>query len=149
MGSHRRIRRTVLGAVSLSRPEIWAEHLVADVVGGHATLHQLRTNVPHEGQWTAGENVEVIRQRNVREVHVALAGARVARIEMLVPGIGDEVVELMPHPLDRLAKRMILSCTVGVGRNHWSPWLGPDDVLHDREHGGDAGAGTSQKQRGI
>ena len=45
---------------------------------------------------------------------------------MLIPGVGDEVVELMPHALDRLAERMILGCTVGACRDHRSPWLGPD-----------------------
>jgi hypothetical protein len=56
---------------------------------------------------------------------------------------------LVFHALDRLAKCMILSGTVGVGRDDRSPRLCPDYVLHNGEHGGDAGAGTGQQQWGI
>jgi hypothetical protein len=55
-----------LNAVSLRGPEVRAEHFVADVLSRHATLHQLRPNVVHEGQRSAGEDVEIIRQWNVR-----------------------------------------------------------------------------------
>lgn len=73
----------------------------------------------------------------------------VGRAGMLIPGVGGEVVDLMSHALDRLAKRMILSGAVGVGRNDRSPRLCPDYVLHNWEHGGDASAGTGQQQWGI
>ena len=55
-----------LNTVSLRGPEIRAEYFVADVVRRHASLHKLCANMVHEGQRSAGEDVEVIRQWNVR-----------------------------------------------------------------------------------
>ena len=129
----------------LGGPQIRAEHLVTDVMGRHAPLHQFGANVAHEIERPAGERVDVIGQGDVGQVHVALAGAGVAGIDMVVPGIGGEVVKLMPHALDRLAKRMILSGTVGVCFDHRAPWLCPHYVLNNRQHGRNAGAGARQE----
>jgi hypothetical protein len=59
--------------------------------------------------------VDVVRRSDVRQVRVAMTRAGVVGVQMLIPGVGAEVVELMPNVLDRLAKRMILSGTVRRG----------------------------------
>ena len=70
-------------------------------------------------------------------------------VDPLVPGVGREVVDLAPDVQDRVAQRVVLRRAVGVRDDHLALRLGPGDVLDDRQHGGDAGAGAGQQQRPV
>ena len=51
----------------------------------------------------------------------------------------------MPRALDRLAKHMILSGTVGVGHDYLSRWQCPRNVFHNQQHADAAGPALASR----
>ena len=74
----------------------------------------------HERQRTAGDDLNVSRERDVGQIHKSLAGAGVADIDGFVPRMGGEVVDLASEMQDGFSQSVILSAAVGVGDAAWS-----------------------------
>jgi hypothetical protein len=131
----------------LGSPKVGSKDLIADSGRRHAAVEQRRSDEPHERERTTGENLNVVRKRNVAQIDVALARPGVAVIEGLVPGLGAEVVDLAAEMEHRVSQRMICCSAVGVRENDGPLGLGTRDLLDDREHRRNAGACAGQQQR--
>jgi len=85
--------------------------------------------VPHERQRTAGEDLNVLRERDVGQIHKSLAGAGVAVvIDGFVPRMGGEVVDLASEMQDGFSQSVILSAAVGVGDDDGPLRPAPSDL---------------------
>jgi hypothetical protein len=60
--------------------------------------------------------------------------------------VRGEVVDLSSDVQDGVTQRVVLRGAVGVGDDDRPLWLGPGDVLDDRQHRRDAGAGAGEEQ---
>ena len=96
-------------------PQVGPEDFIADSGRRHATVEQRRPDEPHERQRTARKGLNVVRERNVGQVHEALARAGVAFIDGFVPRIGGEVVDLSSEMQHGFSQGVILSSAIGVG----------------------------------
>ena len=105
--------------------------------------------MPHERQRPAGEDLNVGGQRDSVRSMQPWRERVVADSTRLVPGVGGEVVDLPADVQDGVAQRVVLGGAVGVRDDDRALGLGAGDVLHDRQHGGDAGAGAGQQQRPV
>jgi hypothetical protein len=86
--------------------------------------------VPHERQRTAGEDLNVLRERDVGQIHKSLAGAGVAVvIDGFVPRMGGEVVDLASEMQDGFSQSVILSAAVGVGDDDGPLRPAPSDLV--------------------
>ena len=84
------------------------------------------------GKRAAGEHLDVVGQRHLVEIHVALPGARVVGFDVLVPGVGSEVVDLAADVQHGLAQCVVLGGAVGVRDDDLALGLGAGDVFDDR-----------------
>jgi hypothetical protein len=131
----------------LGRPEVGPEDFIADSSRRHAAVEQRRPDKPHERQRAASEDLDIFRERDVGQVHVALIGAGVALIDLFLPGVGSEVVDLSSEVKHGVTKRMILSSPVGV-RDDDSPLrLRSSNMFDDGQHGRNACPRTGQQER--
>ena len=64
--------------------------------------------MPHERQRATREDLNVFREGEIGQVHVAGAGASVALVNGFVPRIGREVVDLPPEMQNGVSQRVIL-----------------------------------------
>jgi len=85
--------------------------------------------VSHERQRTAGEDLNVLRERDVGQIHKSLAGAGVAVIDGFVPRMGGEVVDLASEMQDGFSQSVILSAAVGVGDDDGPLRPAPSDLV--------------------
>ncbi len=68
----------------------------------------------HKRQRPAGEDLHLVGQRNLRQIHESLRRVVVTRLYGFIPGVGGEVVDLTSDMQDRFAQRMVLRGPVRV-----------------------------------
>ena len=85
------------------RPTGRGRTLRSGSVCGYASGLQGGADVPHERQRATGEDLNVVGQRDLGQVHEALSGAVVVGLDGLVPGVGGEVVDLPADVQDGVA----------------------------------------------
>jgi len=116
----------------LRRPEVGSEDLVPDPRRGNSAGQQVRANVPHERQRPAGEDLDPVRQRDLREVHQPLLRPAVTAVDGLVPGVGGEIVDVPGDVQHRVPQGVVVRGPVGVRHDDRALRLGSRDGFDDR-----------------
>src|SRR5699024_9030900 len=96
----------------LLEPQVRAEHLVVNRVGGHAHVDELTVHAAQERQWATQVGGAVGGDGHGAQIHVTGSFGRVARSGGLVEHVSRTVRELAEQLFEIATQRMVLRCRV-------------------------------------